>query len=122
MYSKLYNAILESRQTGRVSKVTLIQQKIRVFNVQPPHLYHVGLVLEDETDRRIFEHGPVQYDPLRSFDDAVIVPLPSVSHTVEQVQAYQDSMPDTYIPGIRDCRHHVIDLLAFLYGYHEKIL
>lgn len=115
-YTSIYNTILKTKQTGTVSRVALIQQQIRIFNFQP-NFYHVGLVIEDAQTqkKRIFEHGPIAYDPHREYPDAIIVPLPSVELSIDDISAYHRSLPETYIIGVRDCRHHVIDLLTYLY-------
>jgi hypothetical protein len=115
-YSRIYNTILKARQTGTTSQVSLIQQQIKILNFKP-NIYHVGLVIEDtETkNKRIFEHGPIAYDPHREFTDAVVVPLPSVCLTLEDIAEYHQTLPETYIIGVRDCRHHVVDLLTYLY-------
>ena len=121
LYSKVLDKIKTAQTTGTTTRITLIQQRIclaKVARVEvcPPRLYHVGLLAEDNEMRRIFEHGPVKYDHARDvFEDDIIIPLPSVIQTVQDIEAFEKSLPSKYVIGIRDCRHHVLDLLHFLY-------
>lgn len=114
LYGKVYQRVGTARQTGNVSRVVLIQQRIAVMRFEPP-LYHVGLVVMERDDSYIFEHGPVKYDPYREWSESIAIPLPSVHQTIRDIQHYESTLPEKYIVGIRDCRHHVIDLLDFLY-------
>jgi len=116
LYGKVYKKIHSiPKATGNVSKVALIQQRIHVFNVQPP-LYHVGLVIIEKDLSYISEHGPIRYDPYRSWDhNSVTIELPGVHNTIRDVQEFEAGLPLNYIVGIRDCRHHVLDVLDYLY-------
>jgi len=116
VYGKVYKKIQTiPKATGNVSKVLLIQQRIDVFNIQPP-LYHVGLVIMEKDLSYIAEHGPIRYDPYRAWDhNSVTVTLPSVHNTIADVCAFETTLPKQYLVGVRDCRHHVLDLLDYLY-------
>jgi hypothetical protein len=109
LYGGIYEVVRTSRPTGNTSRVTLLQQRI---NSTP--LYHVGLYVEERGFSKIFEHGPIQYDRFRDLD-GIIVPLPHVQHTIRQLEDFEHTLPKEYIVGVRDCRHHVLDLLTFLY-------
>lgn len=110
LYGKIYAHInTTARSTGTTSKVALIQQRI---NRTP--LYHVGLYVEERGFAKIFEHGPVHYDRFREVD-GVIVPLPHIKHSIRALEEFEATLPTEYIPGIRDCRHHVLDILQFIY-------
>jgi hypothetical protein len=76
----------------------------------------VGLLGCDDTHRRIFEHGPVKYDVHRSMcDKTLLIELPYVHNSIEDIVAFESMLPTTYLLGYRDCRHHVLDLLEYLY-------
>ena len=86
----------------------------------PPGAYHVGLLARSARgDTRVLEHGPVKYDAARFethiIDPTIFVPLPSVRNTLDEIVEFEASLPTKYIIGIRDCRHHVLDLLNYLY-------
>jgi hypothetical protein len=119
LYGKVYKKIgCIPKATGNVSKVALIQQRIDVMNIQPP-LFHVGLVIIEKETWYISEHGPIRYDPYRSFKhNSVTIELPSVHNTIADVQEFELLLPTKYIMGIRDCRHHVLDVLDYLYFSH----
>ena len=117
LYSKVLRRVQGARCTGHATSITLIQQPVCfVKNVCPPMVYHVALLGEAEGDRRIFEHGPVRYDVARAVGDSdVLVALPSVRRTLDDIAAFEATLPTQYVIGVRDCRHHVLDLLDFLY-------
>jgi hypothetical protein len=89
----------------------------------PPGVYHVALLARSDargaTRTRVLEHGPVKYDAsrfeLELVDPAIFIPLPSVHNTIDDIIEFEASLPTKYIIGIRDCRHHVLDLLNYLY-------
>jgi hypothetical protein len=119
LYSKVLHKIERARQTGATTHMTLLQQPVCLVRVCPPMIYHVGLIGVSSTDgeRRIFEHGPVKYDLSREMcDKTLMIPLPSVKNTLDEIAAFESLLPDQYLVGIRDCRHHVLDLLDYLYG------
>lgn len=116
LYSKVLRKIEGARQTGSMTRVTLLQQPVCVARVCPPMVYHVGLIGITGDDRRLFEHGPVKYDASRTMcDRTLLIPLPSVWNTLDDISDFEASLSTQYIPGIRDCRHHVLDLLDYLY-------
>lgn len=118
LYSRVLAKIEKARPTGKTTSLALIQQRVCVLpKVCPPHIYHVGLVAESSGRKHIFEHGPIEYDPLRAleFEDTVYVQLPSVINTIDDILTFELTLPTKYIIGMRDCRHHVIDLLDYLY-------
>ena len=131
LYARVLKAVETARQTGETTSVVLVQQKICVRPgrpgrgpvVCPPGMYHVGLLARSDqgaTRTRVLEHGPVKYDASRFeldqiTDPTIFVPLPSVHNTLDDIAAFEASLPTKYIIGIRDCRHHVLDLLNYLY-------
>lgn len=117
LYSRVLRKIECARQTGVTTRVTLLQQPVCLVKVCPPMVYHVGLIGIAGDDRRIFEHGPIKYDQSRVMcDRTLLVPLPSVRNTLEDIIAFESTLSPQYMVGIRDCRHHVLDLLEYLYG------
>jgi hypothetical protein len=117
LYSRVLRKIESARQTGSTTKITLLQQPVCVARVCPPMVYHVGLIGITGDDRRIFEHGPIKYDQTRPMcDRTLLIPLPSVRNTLDDISAFEAMLSPQYIVGIRDCRHHVLDLLDYLYG------
>jgi len=110
LYGKIYAHISKAAsRTGTTSRVMLIQQRI-----QPTPVYHVGLLVEERGYSKIFEHGPVQYDRFRDVD-GIIVPLPPIRQSIREIEDFESTLPTEYLLGIRDCRHHVLDLLHYIY-------
>jgi hypothetical protein len=117
LYSKVLRKLEVAQSTGTTTRVTLLQQPVCLARVCPPMVYHVGLIGDSGGTRRIFEHGPVKYDASREMcDRTLVIPLPSVNNTLEDIIEFEKTLPARYVIGIRDCRHHVLDLLDYLYG------
>jgi hypothetical protein len=116
MYKHILTKIRAARPTGTTSRVELLGQRICLGPVCP-RVYHVGIRVHERDVHRIFEHGPIAYDPTREIDPAtnIIIPLPSVERSIEDIMSFESTLPSTYLVGIRDCRHHVLDLLDYLY-------
>jgi hypothetical protein len=120
LYRRVFDKINVAKSTGNVTKVTLLQQQIcfarNTLKICPP-LYHVGLYAEDQYAYQIFEHGPVQYDHLRDFDDqnTVLVELPPIDKSISDLQAHSKTLDERYFVGLRDCRHYVEDMLIYMY-------
>lgn len=118
---KHLDAIRKLPPTGTTTQLVFVRQRLVLpvtKHVLP--LHHVALIAEDGTRRHILEHGPYRAQGNQSTDDlpalgVLYMPLPSVDLTLEEILAYEDTLPRTYIVGVRDCRHHVRDLLKFVY-------
>jgi len=120
LYSRVLRKIESARQTGEKTRVTLVQQPVCLARVCPPMIYHVGLLGVTGNDRRLFEHGPVKYDGSREMcDKTVLIPLPSVWNSLDEISEFESMLSSKYIVGIRDCRHHVLDLLGYLYDVKD---
>ena len=116
MQTRILQRIETARATGTSTHVQLIRQQICIGRVCPRQVYHVGLLVHTGANRRIFEHGPVQYDHRRSLEDGTItVPLPTVWNSIDDIAEFESTLPKQYLIGVRDCRHHVLDLLDYLY-------
>jgi len=116
LYSRVLRKIERAKPTGTVTRVTLLQQPVCLARVCPPMIYHVGILGFNGDERRIFEHGPVKYDMHRPMcDNTVLIELPYVHNSLDDIAAFELTLPTTYVVGYRDCRHHVLDLLEYLY-------
>lgn len=123
VYGEIYEHIhTNARQTGSTSRVTLIQQRIHVWNNThvniPTPVFHVGLFVEERGFSKIFEHGPIKYDRYRSVSDdidSILVPLPPIHQSIRHLEDFEATLPTTYVLGVRDCRHHTLDLLQYVY-------
>lgn len=118
LYSRVFRKVSLAKPTGTRTHLKLLQQRICIAGgVCPPLLYHVALHGESDDAYRIFEHGPVRYDPYRTYDefDTLVLDLPPVRNSLEDISAFEATLPSGYLIGVRDCRHHVLDLLDYLY-------
>lgn len=91
------------------TKITLLRSRV---HPGVPGVYHVALLAERSV---VLEHGPVR-TPANVNEYDRVIQLPNVDLTLEQLLAYENSLPKKYTLGFRDCRHHVMDLLDYLYS------
>lgn len=47
--------------------------------------------------------------------DEISIQLPNVSHDMHGIIEHEQALPRMYVLGVRDCRHHVSDMLSFCY-------
>ena len=119
IYATVLKRLQRATTTGTTTHLTLIQQRVCVGPAKivcPPLMYHVGIVARSGETRRLFEHGPIAYDPDRPFgDETIIIPMPSVRNSIEEIEVFEKTLQSSYILGWYDCRHRVLDLLTYLY-------
>lgn len=95
------------------TRIALVRNTLYV-----PGVYHVALMANGSD---VFEHGPG--GPAGRFletlatdaDYDVVMDLPSVDQEVWELREFERTLPTRYRLGFRDCRHHVADLLDYLY-------
>jgi hypothetical protein len=105
---------IESRPHSGRTRVYYIRQNLIVpFSIYRP-LYHVALLSIRDDIARSHHLRSKLYMP-RTDGNIHIVALPMVSDTPDDIAAYEATLPNTYILGIRDCRHHALDVLNYLY-------
>lgn len=119
MYSNILKKARLAKSTGTSTCVQLVRQQICIGRVCPP-VYHVALLAQQPGGvAHVFEHGPVtngedSVGKTPQFQ-TIVVPLPTVWNSIDDILAFEATLPRTYIVGFRDCRHHVLDLLDYLY-------
>lgn len=47
--------------------------------------------------------------------DEISIRLPNTHRTLDELVDYENKLPNMYMLGVRDCRHHVSDMLCFCY-------
>lgn len=118
LYATVSKRLQSATTTGTTTQLSLIQQRVCVgpAKIVCPLMYHVGIVARSGETRHLFEHGPIAYDPDRPFgDETIIIPMPSVRNSIEEIEAFETTLQTSYVLGYYDCRHRVLDLLSFLY-------
>lgn len=67
----------------------------------------------------ISEHNPswVKYTSTwkPNWKDEISIQLPNIPMDMETIIEHEESLPSMYVLGVRDCRHHVSDMLNFCY-------
>lgn len=106
------------RPTTGPTTMTLVRCKIypRVAG-----LYHVGLLAELDSQQpsiAVLEHGPHSLHGAPDYEETEwdrVLQLPGVALTPDELLRYQNQLPKWYLLGVRDCRHHIVDILRFAY-------
>ena len=49
------------------------------------------------------------------YRDEISILLPNVTHDMRKIIDHEEGFPGMYVLGVRDCRHHVSDMLSFCY-------
>lgn len=115
-----------------------------LHNVDPRFARHVFLEFQrgqppskrrlskdtDTTRIYISEHCP-KWDSTREdehlryqfeWEEELSVQLPNIPYGMREIVSYDQHLPDHYVLGFRDCRHHVVDMLRFCYPIDDKIV
>ena len=123
LYSRVLRRVQSARATGSATSLVLVQQKVCVpvtarMCASFPGVYHIAVLAEcaESGATVLLEHGPAVYDPRRELEPGTVrIALPGVRDTLEELLAFEATLPTRYLPGVRDCRHHVLDILAHVY-------
>lgn len=101
----------------------------KVFVVRKPFIFpmthHVAVLVHDGHRSRIFEHGirglriPDCMYRKRSHDELVYVG--ETPMTILDIESFERTLPDHYMLGVRDCRHHALDILGFCGYSYTKV-
>jgi hypothetical protein len=105
-------SIVKNRPHSGRTRVYYIRQKLIVPSPVP--VYHVALLSARDDIVRAHQLCSKLIVP-ESDGDMHIVALPMVSDTPDDIMAYEATLPNAYMLGIRDCRHHAMDVLNYLY-------
>ncbi len=102
---------------GGLLRVYLIRQPTRL-----PAIDHVALLFDAprgaRRDVHIADHGPSTGNLINDIwvSRLTVTGLPPVARTIDEVREFESRLPTEYVPLVRDCRHHVLDVLDWLYG------
>ena len=103
---------IKNRPDSGRTRVYFIRQRLIVPSPVP--LYHVALLSARDDIVRAHQLCSKVITP-RSDGRMHILALPMVSDTPDDIVAYESTLPNAYMLGIRDCRHHALDVLDYLY-------
>jgi hypothetical protein len=87
------------------------------LDLAPYNVHHVLLVARSRGRTVRLEHCPAGDLPwLDTSSRCRVTKLPACPVDLDELLAFEASLPREYVLGMRDCRHHVIDLLTWAYG------
>ena len=68
----------------------------------------------------VSEHSPETIDLFTpAWKDEFSIQLPNIPFELQEIVEFEDTLPSNYVFGMRDCRHHVSDVLRFCYPLLE---
>ena len=102
---------------GGHTRVYLVRQPTRL-----PFVDHVALIFDAPRGERRDVHlavlGPATGNLFNDLwvSDLTVTRLPGLRHvTIDDVREFEAGLTTRYVPFVRDCRHHVMDVLDFCY-------
>lgn len=108
---------LPTYRGGGHTRVYLVRQPTRL-----PGIDHVALLFDAPRGERrevhVADHGPRTGNLLNDLwvSELRITRLPGLRDTsIDDVRAFEAGLTTAYVPFLRDCRHHVMDVLEYCY-------
>lgn len=107
-------------QRGQTS-VYVVQQRIYL-----PSLWHYAVLVDapegNRRDTHICDHGPIRGNRINKIFEGefVLHKMPCTSKSVDEIREFSGSLPNDYWLLFRDCRHHTVDVLDYIYGGPQK--
>lgn len=128
VYDELNRVIINHTSFGH-TRVRFVSRNLRKKNI---NLRHVFLEFQRGIPNKrnnssysrmyISEHAPFwstileeRQEGLFDWEEEISIQLPNIPYGMTEIMAYDKNLPQTYMLGIRDCRHHVCDMLSFCY-------
>lgn len=118
------NARIQKYQTlhprGQTS-VYVVQQRIYL-----PCLWHYAVLVDapngNRRDTHICDHGPVRGNRINKIFEGefILHKMPATPKSVDDIRSFSGSLPADYWLLLRDCRHHTVDVLDYIYGPHDE--
>lgn len=107
--------VIKVNQSKGNTRVRLVYRNIGYFE----DVYHVYLEFSECNSNNfcttyISEHKPF-WDNQQSINQEEIIQMPNISLEIQDILKLESELPSMYVLGIRDCRHHVVDMLQLCY-------
>lgn len=135
-YSPQYNFVhdeLDRVITNNTSfghtRVRFVSRNLRKKNTSFRHVFlefqrGIPNKRNNTSSSRIYvsEHAPFwstiieeRQEGLFDWEEEISIQLPNIPYGMTEIMTYDSNLPQTYLLGVRDCRHHVRDMLTFCY-------
>lgn len=108
---------LPTYRGGAQTRVYFVRQPTRL-----PYIDHVALIFDaprgERRDVHVADHGPATGNLFNDLwvSDLKVTRLPGLYDvTIDDVREFEAGLTTRYVPFLRDCRHHVMDVLDFCY-------
>ena len=131
VYDEL-NRVIDTQSSMGHTRVRFVSRRLRNRNKTKRHFNHVFLEFQrgipskrnNTSTVRVYvsEHAPFwstvmeeRQNSLFDWEQEVSIQLPNIPYGMTEIITYDKSLPDFYWVGVRDCRHHAVDMLRFCY-------
>ena len=121
--------VLKHESEGTM-RVRFVSRSLR--ERQDRYFKHVFLEFQEGTPLRknnlectdftlyVAEHAPAISYALEDitnikWKEEISIQLPNVSHDLEEIVHFDETVSGMYVPGVNDCRHHVTNMLQLCY-------
>ena len=119
IYKDLKRILREKDSVGD-TKVRFISTGLRSRN--DTQFRHVSLEFVDSKKNLHVSEIYSNFTINSVWKDQFSIALPNIDNSIQDVLELEESLPSLYLLGVRDCRHHVSDMLKLCYYPLEKKL
>jgi len=112
LYRKMRDIIVNHESKGN-TQVRFVSTALR--DKHDWRYRHVSLEFLDRNTGRFKVSEKYSMSLCNEWRDEFSIGLPNVPWTIEEIEAFESRVPDMYILGLMDCRHHVSDMLRMCY-------
>jgi hypothetical protein len=130
LYNEL-NRIVNTKESFGQTRVCFVSRQLRQNHINidfdhvflefqrgvPPkrHNCHTSKLYVSEHAPYLTTVVETTQDSLYDWEMELSIQLPNIPYGLSEIKTKDLSLPSFYCPGIRDCRHHCIDMLKFCY-------
>ena len=112
LYRKMRDIIVNHESKGN-TRVRFVSKALR--DKHDWRYRHVSLEFMDHSTGRFKVSEKYSFSLCNEWRDEFSIGLPNVPWTIEDIEDFESRVPDVYILGLMDCRHHVSDMLRMCY-------
>lgn len=112
LYRKMSDIIVNHESQGN-TQVRFVSRALRGKN--DSRYRHVSLEFMDHNTGRFKVSEKYSLSLSNEWRDEFCIGLPNVHWTIEEIEDFESNIPNMYIIGLMDCRHHVSDMLRMCY-------
>lgn len=112
LYQNMRDIIANNESVGKM-QVRFVSKSLR--DKHDAQLRHVSLEFRDTDTGRLKVSEKYSVVLNNGWRDEFCIALPNLDMSLDDIEKYESKVPNIYIIGCMDCRHHVADMLKLCY-------